>query len=224
MKEQTRAAALGLAAVLITGGVLLWATSPGVTLKREYESGNGKPVDGGHVLQTITLPVYNNVQEVTAQQACELQDGILVLAYPGCPYCRNLMPELVAAARNTDTTLYYCELNKYRDVYTYDSETAAPVLVTPAGEGYAELLAWLGECTHAYVVKDPNGNEIPVGEQRISVPTLLRVRGGMPAEEWAFETVVGVTYPKNAYERWNAGTQTKVYESLCQYLAGIKEE
>lgn len=99
MKEQTRTAALGLAAVLITGGVLLWATSPGVTLKREYESGNGKPVDGGHVLQEITLPVYNNVRAVTAREACDLQDGILVLAYPRCPYCRNLMPELAAAAR-----------------------------------------------------------------------------------------------------------------------------
>ena len=161
MKEQTRTAALGLAAVLITGGVLLWATSPGVTLKREYESGNGKPVDGGHVLQEITLPVYNNVRAVTAREACDLQDGILVLAYPRCPYCRNLMPELAAAAKDTDTRLYYCELNKYRDVYTYDSETAAPVLVTPAGEGYVELLAWLGDCTHAYVVKDPEGNEIP---------------------------------------------------------------
>lgn len=223
MKEQTRAAALGLAAVLITGGVLLWATSPGMVLKRKYECGNGKP-DGGHVLQEITLPVYNNVQAVTARQACDLQDGILVLAYPGCPYCRNLMPELVAAAKDTDTKLNYCELNKYRDVYTYDSEAAAPVLVTPAGEGYAELLAWLGDCTHAYVVKDTNGNEIPVGEQRISVPTLLHVQGGMPAEEWAFETVAGVTYPQSAYERWNAETQTKVYESLCQYLAGIKEE
>lgn len=224
MKEQTRAAVLGLAAVLITGGVLLWATSPGVTLKREYESGNGKPVDGGRILQEITLPVYNNVQAVTAREACDLQDGILVLAYPGCPYCRNLMPELVAAAKDTDTRLYYCELNKYRDVYTYDSETAAPVLVTPAGDGYAELLAWLGDCTHEYVVRDPEGNEIPVGEQRISVPTLLRVRGGTPAEEWAFETVEGVTYPQSAYERWDAEMQTKVYESLCQYLAGIKEE
>lgn len=224
MKEQTRAAALGLAAVLITGGVLLWATSPGITLKRKYECGNGKPIDGGHVLQAITLPVYNNVQAVTAREACGLQDGILVLAYPGCPYCRNLMPELVAAAKDTDTKLYCCELNKYRDVYTYDSAAAAPVLVTPAGDGYAELLAWLGDCTHEYVVRDPDGNEIPVGEQRISVPTLLRVRGGTPAEEWKYETVAGVTYPKSAYERWDAETQTKVYESLFQYLAEAKEK
>lgn len=224
MKEQTRAAALGLAAVLITGGVLLWATSPGITLKRKYECGNGKPIDGGHVLQTITLPVYNNVQAVTAREACGLQDGILVLAYPGCPYCRNLMPELVAAAKDTDTKLYCCELNKYRDVYIYDAATAAPVLVTSAGEGYAELLAWLGACTHEYVVKDPNGNEIPVGEQRISVPTLLHVRNGIPAEEWAFETVEGVTYPQSAYDRWNAATQQTIYESLCQYLAETKEE
>ena len=69
-------------------------------------------------------------------EACTLQDGILVLAYPTCPYCRNLMPELLDAAEATDTSLYYCTLDKYRDVYTYDAAAGVPVLTTPAGEGY----------------------------------------------------------------------------------------
>ena len=34
MKKQIRAAVMGFAAVIITGGVLLWATSPGMTIKR----------------------------------------------------------------------------------------------------------------------------------------------------------------------------------------------
>lgn len=46
MKKQIRAAVMGFAAVIITGGVLLWATSPGMTIKRKYESYNGKVADG----------------------------------------------------------------------------------------------------------------------------------------------------------------------------------
>ena len=114
MKKQIRAAVMGFAAVIITGGVLLWATSPGMTIKRKYECYNGKAVDGKHILQEITLPVYDKIQIVTALEACNLQDGILVLAYPACPFCRNLMPELLKAAKDTGTELYYCELNKYR--------------------------------------------------------------------------------------------------------------
>lgn len=62
MKKQIRAAVMGFAAVIITGGVLLWATSPGMTIKRKYECYNGKAVDGKHILQEITLPVYDKIQ------------------------------------------------------------------------------------------------------------------------------------------------------------------
>lgn len=58
-EKQIRAAVMGFAAVIITGGVLLWATSPGMTIKRKYECYNGKAVDGKHILQEITLPVYD---------------------------------------------------------------------------------------------------------------------------------------------------------------------
>ena len=220
MKNQIRAAVMGLAAVIITGGVLLWATSPGMTIKRKYESYNNKMVNGKHTLQEITLPAYDKIQIVTAKEACDLQDGILVLAYPACPFCRNLMPELLEAARHTGTKLYYCELSDYRDTYVYDREVGAPVQTKPAGEGYAELLTWLDGYTHDYIVKDPAGNEIPVGEQRISVPTLIHVQNGAPVSQWQLEYVQDVTYPDSGYDRWDEDVQNKVYNALCQYLEG----
>lgn len=130
MFELTRKVLSGTVLAAITGGVLLWGLSPGMTLKREYESYNGKPAGSEHTLQAITVPAYANVRGVTALEACTLQDGILVLAYPTCPYCRNLMPELLDAAEATDTSLYYCTLDKYRDVYTYDAAAGVPVLTT----------------------------------------------------------------------------------------------
>lgn len=81
MFELTRKVLSGTVLAAITGGVLLWGLSPGMTLKREYESYNGKPAGSEHTLQAITVPAYANVQGVTALEACTLQDGILVLAY-----------------------------------------------------------------------------------------------------------------------------------------------
>lgn len=189
MFELTRKVLSGTVLAAITGGVLLWGLSPGMTLKREYESYNGKPAGSEHTLQAITVPAYANVQGVTALEACTLQDGILVLAYPTCPYCRNLMPELLDAAEATDTSLYYCTLDKYRDVYTYDAAAGVPVLTTPAGEGYPELLVWLDEYTVDYTVTDSEGNALPVGEKRLGAPTIVQVRDGVPTSAWKLTSV-----------------------------------
>ena len=112
MFELTRKVLSGTVLAAITGGVLLWGLSPGMTLKREYESYNGKPAGSEHTLQAITVPAYANVQGVTALEACTLQDGILVLAYPTCPYCRNLMPELLDAAEGGGWPAVLAELGR----------------------------------------------------------------------------------------------------------------
>ena len=62
MFELTRKVLSGTVLAAITGGVLLWGLSPGMTLKREYESYNGKPAGSEHTLQAITVPAYANVQ------------------------------------------------------------------------------------------------------------------------------------------------------------------
>ena len=57
MFELTRKVLSGTVLAAITGGVLLWGLSPGMTLKREYESYNGKPAGSEHTLQAITVPL-----------------------------------------------------------------------------------------------------------------------------------------------------------------------
>lgn len=109
MFELTRKVLSGTVLAAITGGVLLWGLSPGMTLKREYESYNGKPAGSEHTLQAITVPAYANVQGVTALEACTLQDGILVLAYPTCPILPQ--PDAGAAGR--------CRSDRYKSVLLY---------------------------------------------------------------------------------------------------------
>ena len=69
----------------------------------------------------------------------------------------------------------YCQVDLYRDIYTYNSDTAAPVQTRPAGEGYTELLTWLDDYLAEYTVSDPEKNEIDVGEKRIGAPTIIKV-------------------------------------------------
>ena len=128
------------------------------------------------------------------------------------------MPELLDAAEATDTSLYYCTLDKYRDVYTYDAATGVPVLTTPAGEGYPELLVWLDEYTVDYTVTDSEGNALPVGEKRLGAPTIVQVRDGVPTSAWKLTSVADADYPDDKYTRWNAETQDKVYNSLYHYF------
>lgn len=219
MQAKTRAARLWGAAVVLLAALLAWRTNPATALRYQYEFYNNKPVASGEYrLQSIRLPGGFQVQRVTAQQARSLQNGVLVLAYPTCPYCRNLMPELAAAAKAAGVKLYYCELDQYRDVYTYDKASGTLAQTKPAGEGYAALLAWLDEYAHEYRVRTPDGSELPVGEKRLGAPTLVRVRENQPVSGWKLSSVQDVNYPKNKYECWDAETQERVYASLLQYL------
>lgn len=129
-------------------------------------------------------------------------------------------PDAGAAGRAeaTDTSLYYCTLDKYRDVYTYDAAAGVPVLTTPAGEGYPELLVWLDEYTVDYTVTDSEGNALPVGEKRLGAPTIVQVRDGVPTSAWKLTSVADADYPDDKYTRWNAETQDKVYNSLYHYF------
>ncbi|WP_455500941.1 hypothetical protein [Gemmiger sp.] len=213
---------LGLMASVVTGITILLASTPGMIVKRKYEGYNGTKNKSEHVLQTITLPVYNNIQIVSVKEACAIKSGVLVLAYPQCPFCRNLMPELLHAATETDAKLYYCEFDKYRDVYTYNSDTDSLIQTVPAQEGYFEFLEWVRPYTYEYVVKSDSGEEISVGEQRISVPTLLYIQDNHPVSSWALSSVQNITYPSDGYEPWNEETRNQIYDSIYQYLATQK--
>ena len=79
----------------------------------------------------------------------------------------------------------YCQVDLYRDIYTYNSDTAAPVQTKPAGEGYTELLTWLDDYLAEYTVSDPEKNEIDVGEKRIGAPTIIKVEDGKPVSKMA---------------------------------------
>ena len=103
MFELTRKVLSGTVLAAITGGVLLWGLSPGMTLKREYESYNGKPAGSEHTLQAITVPAYASIGSLyTARRHI----GAGVSDLPILP-----QPDAGAAGR--------CRSDRYKSVLLY---------------------------------------------------------------------------------------------------------
>ena len=219
MKKRTCVSAFA-AGTLVLAGVLGWYISPGVTVSRLYESLNGKPrpEDPAHTLQTISVPWRNTYRVVTAQQARGIRDGVLLFAFPTCPYCRNLMPILTDIATESKIPVAYCPIDRYRDVYEYDEAAGGPVLSSPSGPGYHELLDWLQDYLPEYELY-VGDNAYPVGEKRIGVPLLLTIRDGEPVSSWQLDDVE-TDFPDDKYLVWNEETGSRVRASLASYLAG----
>ena len=157
--------------------LLLLGSSPGAIVARSYRAYNGRAVPGytEYTYRDVNLSFSVPLSPVTAVEARAKKDGYILFAYPRCPYCRNLLPVLAAVATSEGVTMDYCQVDLYRDIYTYNSDTAAPVQTRPAGEGYTELLTWLDDYLAEYTVSDPEKNEIDGREKRI---------GARPSSRW----------------------------------------
>lgn len=142
----------------------------------------------------------------------------MIFAFPRCPYCRNLITEATDVAVAENTTVYYCQIDKYRDRYEYNEKTGKPQMTVEAGEGYTELLSWLDEYLADYTVTDEAKNKIAVGEKRIGAPTIIRVKNGEPVAKWQLDSVGDIEYPDNKYDSWDTAIKEKVEESLHDFF------
>ena len=208
-------ATLAMAAAICTTGI------PSVALARTYDGYNGmkRSSTAEETFQEIKVPAFASIKEVTAEEARSVADGIIVFAFPTCPYCRNLMPELIETAKEEGKPLYYCQIDNYRDKYEFDETLNGPVMTVAPGKGYYELLDWLSDYLIDYTVKDENGESISIGEKRIGAPTIITVQNGVPVSSWKLSMVENAEFPDNAYTRWSQETQEIVSESLHQYFA-----
>lgn len=209
-----------VAAILAMVVCISVAADDGAVVARSYAGyNNQKPsVASDNVYRPVNLSWNNTFKKVTAEEALGVKDGVLVFAFPQCPFCRNLIPELAEVAKKENETIYYCQVDEYRDKYEFDTFTGKPVKTQEAGDGYYELLDWLGDYLNDYAVADNNKNKIKVGEKRISAPTVIRIENGQPVSTWLLEDVEDAGYPTNAFDTWCDDTQDKVTESLRNYF------
>lgn len=105
--------------------LLLLGSSPGAIVARSYRAYNGRAVPGytEYTYRDVNLSFSVPLSPVTAVEARAKKDGYILFAYPRCPYCRNLLPVLAAVATSEGVTMDYCQVDLYRDIYTYNSDT-----------------------------------------------------------------------------------------------------
>ena len=193
-----------VAAILAMAASISVAARDGAVVARSYMNYNDqKPsVAAEYRYQTVGISWTNTYKIVTAEEARQIQDGIVIFAFPRCPYCRNLITEVTDVAVAENTTVYYCQIDKYRDRYT-------------------ELLSWLDKYLADYTVTDEAKNKIAVGEKRIGAPTIIRVKNGEPVAKWQLDSVEDIEYPDNKYDSWDTAIKEKVEESLYAFFEEV---
>ncbi|MBP3461341.1 MAG: hypothetical protein J6K21_02915 [Bacilli bacterium] len=144
-----------------------------IKFKEEYEKLNNKEVNGKKYLN-ISIDEKNPIKYKTEDEIVDIiknKTGIIYLGYPECPWCRNAVPVLLEAAKQTGIDeIYYLNMHDIRD--KKELIDGKIVTVEEGTEGYKKILEALGD--KASIYKDLNDDSI----RRIYVPLVIFIDKG----------------------------------------------
>ena len=127
---------------IMTFGIYQYLKSDGEKFKAEYEALNNENVN-------INISKNNPIKYVTLDEVFDIiqnKTGVIYFGFPGCPWCRNMIPVLFEAAKNNNIdTIYYFnprnvkksdndEYNKLKEIlneYLSEDENGQKVLYVP---------------------------------------------------------------------------------------------
>lgn len=149
--------------------------SDSLKFKKEYEEYNDKENASGKTYPKVEVEDDNPIKYSNADEIVKLVNngtGIIYLGYPTCPWCRNAVPILLQAAKDTGIDkIYYMNMHDERDSYIVKDDEL--VLTKEGTEGYKKLLKVFDGILDDYVVDGYNTKE-----KRIYVPSVIFVRDG----------------------------------------------
>lgn len=135
---------------VMTFGIYQYLKSDGEKFKAEYEALNNENVN-------INISKNNPIKYVTLDEVFDIiqnKTGVIYFGFPGCPWCRNMIPVLFEAAKNNNIdTIYYFNP---RDIRKSDNED------------YNKLKEILNE----YLSEDENGQKV------LYVPDVYFIKDG----------------------------------------------
>ena len=149
--------------------------------KEEYEALNGVINDNGYTYPTVEIDVENPVIYSTEEEVLKiLKDGtgIIYFGFPTCPWCRNAVPSLLAAADSTGLEkIYYLNIQNIRDSLSVND--SGEIVVEKEGtKNYKKILKELDDILDTYYVEDSMKNKIDTNEKRLYAPTVVAVFEG----------------------------------------------
>lgn len=127
---------------IMTFGIYQYLKSDSEKFKAEYEALNNENVN-------INISKNNPIKYVTLDEVFDIiqnKTGVIYFGFPGCPWCRNMIPVLFEVAKNNNIdTIYYFnprnvkksdndEYNKLKEIlneYLSEDENGQKVLYVP---------------------------------------------------------------------------------------------
>jgi len=148
--------------------------------KEDYAELNGKENSKGLKYPTVELKDDNPFRYINEEEAVKVLEngtGIIYFGFNSCPWCRNLVPNIVEAAKEADSKeIYYLDVMDIRSTLSYENKK---VTTTREGsESYYKLLELLDDYLEKFYVTDAKGKKYDTGEKRLYAPTLVAVVDG----------------------------------------------
>ena len=145
-----------------------------VEFEKEYEEYNGKETPyGGNYLE-IDIAKENNIKYSSYDEVYSILEdgtGVIYFGFPTCPWCRNLVPVLVDAAKEAGIdTIYY--LNNMEDRDSKELVDGEIVIKKNGTKNYYKLVEKLESVLGEY--EGLNDSNI----KRLYYPTVIFVKDG----------------------------------------------
>ncbi len=146
-----------------------------IKFKEEYEALNNVTREGTDKTYTsMDLSENNPMYYATYEEVYDVLEntGVIYLGYPECPWCRNLVPTLIDAAKKVSINkIYYINMYEERNKLSLD-ENGNIITEKEGTEGYRNLVEKLKDVLPVY--EGLNDESI----KRIYVPLVIFVKDG----------------------------------------------
>lgn len=153
-----------------------------IKFKNEYESLNGVVNENNEKeymkveVDTENPIIYKSGQEIL--DVLKNENAIVYFGFSSCPWCRNVVPILLEAAKESNLDkIYYVDILDMRDQYKF-SGSIEPELIKKGTDAYYDILKFLDKKLEKYYVTDDSGNMYDTGVKRLYAPTVVAVKNG----------------------------------------------
>lgn len=149
--------------------------SDAIEFKEIYESLNGQSDEDGIAYTTIEISEDNPMIISSNEEILEVLDnsGIILFAFPECPWCRLCLPVVLDAAKNNGIgKIYY--LNNLNERNKYEVIDNQLVETEKGTEEYYQILEKLGDKATGYYFEDFDNETI----KRVYFPTVVVIKNG----------------------------------------------
>lgn len=150
--------------------------------KNEYEALNDKVNESNNKkYPEVKISSNNPVKYSSYDEIFEILKsgtGVIFLGFPECPWCRNLVPTLIEAAKESEIkTIYYLNISEDRNLLILNDKNEV-ITQKEGNKNYFKLVDLLSDVLDDYVLSTADGESVNTNTKRIYLPLVIFVKNG----------------------------------------------